>query len=200
LPGRGGAVALAPLAVACALIAGCGGSSGSGGSGASTGSSGAGSSGLVKPGTSLKLGTTAKVTYTPLTSSGNGKPSTLKVTVRSFQKGSVADLKGLQFEGNIKGDIPQYATVTVTNLGPRAIDVDGTSDAMQGIDGSGTEQDAVSFIGDFPHCQQNESTTPVASGHTFHTCLTFLVPGGVKKVAYTGTDDYLSSPVTWGPS
>jgi hypothetical protein len=30
-----------------------------------------------------------------------------------------------------------------------------------------------------------------------HTCLTFLVPGGIKKVGYTGTQDYIDTPVTW---
>jgi hypothetical protein len=36
------------------------------------------------------------------------------------------------------------------------------------------------------------------SGSSYNNCLTFLVPGGINKVAYTGTDAYISSPVTWG--
>jgi len=88
----------------------------------------------------------------------------------------------------------------VTNLGPLSIDVDGTSDAIQGIDDSGSQQDPVSFIGDFPPCNQNSSTAPVAAGASFHTCLTYLVSGGITKVAWTGTDSYTSSPVTWSGS
>ncbi|MGO9497496.1 MAG: hypothetical protein ACLQA5_12450 [Solirubrobacteraceae bacterium] len=155
---------------------------------------------VAKPGTGLSFGQTATVTYTPLTSSGNGKARTVKVTVASIRTGSAADLKALDVSGAPKGALPQYATVTVTNLGPLSIDVDGTSDAIQGIDHSGNQQDPVSIIGDFPPCNQNSSTAPVAAGASFHTCLTYLVSGGITKVAWTGTNDYMNSPVTWSGS
>jgi hypothetical protein len=165
---------------------------------AASGSSGASAgSGVTKPGTALTVGQTATVTYTPLTSSGTAPARTIKITVASIRTGSAADLKGVDISGAPKGAVPQYATVTVANLGPSSIDVDGTSDAMQGIDHSGNQQDSVSFIGDFPPCNQNSSTTPVASGQSFHTCLTFLVAGGITKVGYTGTESYTNSPVTW---
>jgi hypothetical protein len=205
---------LAISAVVLSLLVGaCGGSSGSsstsgtasGASGASASSTSSSSSssssssksGSTAPGTGLKVGQTATVPYTPLTSTGNGKLRTLKVTVGSIRTGSSADLKGLDLSGAPKGAVPIYATVTVTNLGPQSIDVDGTSDAMQGIDHGGNQQSPVSFIGDFPPCDQNSATTPVAAGASFHTCLTYLVSGGITKVAYTGTDAYTSSPVTW---
>lgn len=179
---------------AAATSSGPGGSSGSGGSSASSTPA---KSGTTAPGTGLAAGQTATVPYTPLTSSGTAKARTLKVTVASVRNGSAADLKGVDLSGAPQGAIPQYATVTVTNLGPDTIDVDGTSDAMQGIDHGGNQQDPVSFIGDFPPCPQDSSTTPVAAGQSFHTCLTYLVAGGITKVAYTGTDSYASSPVTW---
>lgn len=156
--------------------------------------------GVAKPGTGLSFGQTATVTYTPLTSSGNGKARTVKITVASIRSGSAADLKALDVSGAPKGALPQYATVTVTNLGPLSIDVDGTSDAIQGIDHSGNQQSPVSIIGDFPPCNQNSSTAPVDAGTSFHTCLTYLVSGGITKVAWTGTDDYMNSPVTWSGS
>jgi hypothetical protein len=208
----------AGAAVALSVLVGaCGGSSGSSGAasasstaaGASTpssatstssASSGQATAGVTKPGTGLSVGQTATVTYTPLTSSGNGKARTVKITVASIRSGSAADLKALDVSGAPKGALPQYATVTVTNLGPLSIDVDGTSDAIQGIDHSGNQQDPVSIIGDFPPCDQNSATTPVAAGASFHTCLTYLVSGGITKVAWTGTDDYMNSPVTWSGS
>jgi hypothetical protein len=167
---------------------------------AATTTSGSATAGVTKPGTGLSVGQTATVAYTPLTSSGNGKQRTLKITVASIRTGSSADLKGVDLSGAPKGAVPQYATVTVTNLGPLSIDVDGTSDAIQGIDHSGNQQSPVSFIGDFPPCNQNSSTTPVAAGASFHTCLTYLVSGGITKVGWTGTDDYMNSPVTWSGS
>ncbi len=188
-------------------LAACGSSSGSSNAGSSaSAASGAGStsssakSGTTAPGTGLSLGQTATVTYTPLTSSGSGKPRTLKVTVASIRNGTSADLKAADVSGAPKGALPQYATVTVTNLGPLSIDVDGTSDAIQGIDHGGNQQDPVSFIGDFPPCNENSSTTPVAAGASFHTCLTYIVSGGISKVGWTGTDAYMSSPVTWSGS
>ncbi len=165
-----------------------------------TATSSSATAGVAKPGTGLSFGQTATVTYTPLTSSGNGKARTVKVTVASIRTGSAADLKALDVSGAPKGALPQYATVTVTNLGPLSIDVDGTSDAIQGIDHSGNQQDPVSIIGDFPPCNQNSSTAPVAAGASFHTCLTYLVSGGITKVAWTGTNDYMNSPVTWSGS
>jgi len=208
---------LAMSAVLMTLTLGACGSSGGSSSSASTSSSGAAAgnasatssstatnssakSGITAPGTGLSVGQTATVTYTPLTSSGNGKPRTVKITVASLRTGSSADLKGVDLSGAPKGALPQYVTVTVTNLGPLSIDVDGTSDAIQGIDHGGNQQSPVSFIGDFPPCDQNSSTTPVTVGASFHTCLTYLVSGGITKVAWTGTDDYMSSPVTWSGS
>jgi hypothetical protein len=212
-----GGTVLAAVVVG-ALVGACGSSGGSSSTGSgSTTSGGAASAaasssstatttsssataGVAKPGTGLSVGQTATVTYTPLTSSGNGKARTVKVTVASIRPGSAADLKALDVSGAPKGALPQYATVTVTNLGPLSIDVDGTSDAIQGIDHSGNQQDPVSIIGDFPPCNQNSATTPVAAGASFHTCLTYLVSGGITKVAWTGTDDYMNSPVTWSGS
>lgn len=199
-----------PAVLTTLMLGACGGSGGTSSSTAatdaantSTGSKTASShsaSGVTAPGTGLAVGQTATVTYTPLTSSGNGKPRTLKITVASIRSGSSADLKALDVSGAPAGALPQYATVTVTNLGPLAIDVDGTSDALQGIDHGGNQQDPVSIIGDFPPCEQNSSTAPVAAGASFHTCLTYLVSGGITKVGWTGTDDYMSSPVTWSGS
>jgi hypothetical protein len=198
---------VAPAVFMTLLLGACGGGGGS--SSATSSSSAAGSSsaaksstksGVASPGTGLSVGQTATVSYTPLTSSGNGKPRTLKITVASIRTGTSADLKALDVSGAPKGALPQYATVTVTDLGPLSIDVDGTSDAIQGIDHGGNQQDPVSIIGDFPPCDQNSSTAPVAVGASFHTCLTYLVSGGITKVGWTGTDDYTTSPVTWSGS
>ncbi|MGH2885760.1 MAG: hypothetical protein ACRDPA_24190 [Solirubrobacteraceae bacterium] len=185
------------LAGLCGLVAGCGGGSSGSSTSAASASNAAAKSGTTAPGSGLAVGQTATVPYTPLTSSGNGKARTLEITVASIHDGTAADLKGVDLSGAPKGAVPQYAAVTVTNSGPSSIDVDATSDAMQGIDHGGNQQDPVSFIGDFPPCPQNSSTTPVATGQSFHTCLTYLVSGGITKVAYTGTDSYTSSPVTW---
>ena len=78
------------------------------------------------------------------------------------------------------------------------IDVDATSAAIEGLDSTGNTAQSVTFIGTFPRCPDKQSTTQMAAGSSYSSCLTFLVPGGIDKVAYTGTEAYINSPVTWG--
>lgn len=155
--------------------------------------------GIASPGTKLTVGQTAKVAYTPVGSGAGAGPSTLLVTVKSFQKGSLSDFNGLQLDASQKAGTPYYVKVHVQNLGPHNIDVDGTAAAIEGVDTTGNNQQSVTFIGTFPPCPDMASTTPLAAGHSYDDCLTFLVPGGVTKVSYNGTTDYIDSPVTWAP-
>jgi hypothetical protein len=142
----------------------------------------------------LAVGTSATVRYTPLS---HATPSTLKVTVQSLQKGTLDDFKGIDLDAAQKAATPIYVKVKVTNLGPGTIDVDATSAAIEGIDSTGNTAQSVTFIGTFPRCPDNQSTTQMHAGSSYDNCLTFLVPGGIDKVAYTGTDAYINSPVTW---
>jgi hypothetical protein len=118
--------------------------------------------------------------------------------VQSLQKGTLDDFKGIQLDAAQKAATPVYVKVKVTNLGPGTIDVDATSAAIEGVDSTGNTAQSVTFIGTFPRCPDNQSSTQMPSGSSYNNCLTFLVPGGINKVAYTGTDAYISSPVTWG--
>ncbi|MGZ4186280.1 MAG: hypothetical protein ACXVFA_13120 [Solirubrobacteraceae bacterium] len=208
---RGAGVVLATAGLAAGLAA-CGGSSSSSSSqapapaaptpAASTPASSSApassktssGSGPAAPGTKLAIGTSATVRYTPLS---HATPSTLKVTVQSLQKGTLDDFKGIQLDATQKAATPVYVKVKVTNLGPGTIDVDATSAAIEGIDSTGNTAQSVTFIGTFPRCPDHQSTTQMPSGSSFNNCLTFLVPGGINKIAYTGTDAYINSPVTW---
>jgi hypothetical protein len=211
--------ALAALALAGGVAA-CGGSSSSssGASGAAapaasstttTATSGttttasttsASSSGsTVPPGTKLSIGQSAKVAFTPAGSTDKSKASTLQVTVESFDKGSLSDFNGIQLDANEKASTPVYVKVHVTNLGPANIDVDSSAAAIEGVDNTGNNQSSVTFIGDFPKCPDAASTKPLPAGKSYDDCLTFLVPGGITKVSYNGTNDYIDSPVTWSP-
>jgi hypothetical protein len=149
------------------------------------------------PGTKLAVGQSATVPYRPPGTTGSAKDSTIKVTVESVEKGTLSDFNGIQLDANQKASTPAYVKVHVTNLGPHTIDVDGTSAAIQGVDNTGSTQQSVTFIGDFPRCPDKASTAPLAAGKGYDNCLTFLVPGGIAKVAYTGTDAYITSPVIW---
>jgi hypothetical protein len=166
-------------------------------SAASSGSSSG--AGIAAPGTKLSVGQSAKVAYAPAGSTDKSKASTLRVTVQAFEKGALSDFNGIQLDANEKASTPYYVKVHVTNLGPASVDVDGTAAAIEGVDNTGNNQSSVTFIGDFPRCPDNASTTPLAAGKGYDDCLTFLVPGGITKVRYNGTSDYIDSPVTWSP-
>ena len=103
-------------------------------------------------------------------------------------KGTVTDSTGAVMDG---------VKVTITNLGPGKVKTADAGADIQGVDSTGNTQQSVTFIGDFPRCNDVSSDAPLSAGQTMHTCLTFLVPGGIKKVGYTGTEDYIGSPVTW---
>jgi hypothetical protein len=204
---RSAGVILATAGLAAALAA-CGGSSSSSSSQAAASPASSASTppaakadpakssgGALAPGTKLTVGASATVRYTPLSHS---TPSNLKVTVQSLQKGTLDDFKGIDLDASQKAATPVYVKVKVTNLGPGTIDVDATSAAIEGLDSTGNTAQSVTFIGTFPRCPDNQSTTQMRAGSSYSNCLTFLVPGGIDKVAYTGTDAYINSPVTWG--
>jgi hypothetical protein len=149
------------------------------------------------PGAKVAIGQSATVGYNPPGATGNAKSSVLRVTVQSLDQGTLSDFNGIQLDASQKASTPDYVKVHVTNLGPHPIDVDGTSAAIQGLDNTGSTQQSVTFIGDFPRCPDKASTTPLPPGRSYDNCLTFLVPGGITKVAYTGTEAYISSPVVW---
>ena len=162
-------------------------------------SSSSSSGATAAPGAKLSVGQTAKVPFVPAGSTDKSKASTLQVTVQSFDKGTLSDFNGIQLDANEKASTPVYVKVHVTNLGPASIDVDSSAAAIEGVDNTGNNQSSVTFIGTFPKCPDAASTKPLGTGKSYDDCLTFLVPGGITKVSYNGTSDYIDSPVTWSP-
>jgi hypothetical protein len=69
--------------------------------------------------------------------------------------------------------------------------------SIAGVDDTGATQQSTVTIGEFPRCEDKEPPKPFSRGKTVETCLIFLVPGGITKAAYTGTEAYVTSPVTW---
>jgi hypothetical protein len=172
--------------------------------GATTSSTAAASAGgaAAKPGTKLKVGQTAQVNFTTTLKSGkNGPTYQLGVQVASMDKGTLADFNGIQLDATEKASIPFYVKAKITNLGPGTIDTSDNDPGIQieGVDKTGQTQQSVTFFGDFPKCDEKSAPKSMAKGSSFETCLTFLVPGGITKVAYTGTESYIDSPVTWSP-
>jgi len=166
-------------------------------------SSGASAGGdLAAPGATYKAGQTATVGYNTTTKTGKPGPRyKLGVNVMSITKGSLADFNGIKLDANEKASTPYYVKVKITSLGPGKIATTDNDPAIQveGVDSTGQTQQSVTFFGDFPKCDEKTAPNPMGAGTSFQTCLTFLVPGGITKVAYTGTESYITKPVTWSP-
>jgi hypothetical protein len=172
-------------------------------SAAATSSSAASAGGnTAAPGTSLKAGQSATVPFATTLKSGQDGPSyKLSVNVESITKGSLADFNGIQLDATEKASTPYYVKVKITSLGPGTIASTDNDPAIQvqGVDKTGQTQQSVTFFGDFPKCDDKGAPKTMGVGSTFATCLTFLVPGGITKAAYTGTESYIAKPVTWSP-
>jgi hypothetical protein len=154
------------------------------------------------PGTSLKTGQSATVPFATTLKSGKDGPAyKLSVQVQSMTKGTLADFNGIQLDATEKASTPYYVKAKITNLGPGKIATSDNDPGIQieGVDKTGQTQQSVTFFGDFPKCDETSPPNSMGVGSSIETCLTFLVPGGITKVAYTGTESYIDKPVTWSP-
>jgi hypothetical protein len=89
--------------------------------------------------------------------------------------------------------------VRIANVGPTSFNTSSNDPAIsvEGVVDTGNTDTSVTFFGTFPPYPDADTPNPLRAGQSFKTCLTYLVPGGITKVAYTGTDPYETSPVTW---
>ncbi|HTP19731.1 MAG TPA: hypothetical protein VMJ65_09015 [Solirubrobacteraceae bacterium] len=154
---------------------------------------------VASPGTSLAAGQPATVPFQTTSTGGHGPAYKLRVTVESIKRGSLEDFSGIQLNATEKASTPYYAKVKITNVGPSSFNTSNSDPAIsvEGVDSTGEVQTSVTFFGTFPPCPDSDTPNPFHSGQSVETCLTYLVPGGITKVAYTGTDAYETSPVTW---
>jgi hypothetical protein len=200
-------VAAAAVAVALAVgLAGCGGGSssssttsqaGASSSAAAPASSGAPSSGVAKPGASFAVGQAATVDFIPPSQNTTTPVTRLQITVTSIQRGTLADFNGVKLNAQQRAGTPVYVKARIANVGSKPAQSDTVAADLQGLDNTGNIEQSLTIIGDFPRCNDSSSQAAIAPGKSLDTCLVYLVPGGITKVAYTGTEAYISSPVTW---
>ncbi len=206
---------LAAITVAAALaLAGCGSSGSSSTTGspttaavpassapATTGSSATAVGQLTPAGTTLKIGQPATIAYTD--ASKPNLKSTVEILPLSLEKGSAADLRGIQLDPTQQGSTPYFVRIQVRNLGTGNLSKSYVGSSVEGIDDRKQTQSSVTFIGDFPRCNETQAPTRFTHGKTFTTCETFLIPAGgslagVKVNAYNpNTPD--KQDVTWTP-
>jgi hypothetical protein len=164
------------------------------------GSSGAG--GLTKPGTTLKLGETAHVSYKPLTATDDKNLFEVDATAVKIEKGSIDDFKNISLDEDQKTSTPYYVTVKIENTG-REIplgDMEGDPDLKFGVvDDRAQEPPSVTFIGDFERCEDTDAPKPFTKGKSYESCLTYLVggDGSITEARWKGSDKYILDPVKW---
>jgi hypothetical protein len=166
---------------------------------------------LTPPGTHLAVGQSATLGWVPAEidlKPGAHKGLMIAVTVKSIEKGTIADFANVQLDAAQKKDTPYYVKVHFTALGSVAPPSDSDpAITLDGIDDRGQTQSSLIFLGTFDRCDDASAPKPFTSGKSYDTCLTYLVPGGgsIQKMQWangpsngTAVSAYFDKPVIWG--
>ncbi len=199
------ALSLVVLTTASALaLAGCSSGDAKKASGSSTPSSGTASpspsstvdvpSGakLTDQGSKLSFGDSATVIFEP----NRGRGTTLRLTVRTVRRGTLADFKGFILDDAYKKKASYYyATVKVKNLGEG--DVGGVPVPLWGVNETNTLLPPVNFTTSFKKCASRSLPKKFASGDSLSTCLVFLAPkrGKLESISYRPSQEF--NAITW---
>jgi hypothetical protein len=158
--------------------------------------------GHTEPGATLKLGEAAHVTYKPLSATDEKNLFEVDATAVKIEKGSIDDFKNIDLDEEQKSATPYYVTVKIENTGKEIPlgDSDGDPDLkFAAFDDRAQEQGSITFLGDFPRCEDTDAPKPFAKGKSYQSCLTFLVggDGSISDVRWQGSDKYIIKPVVW---
>lgn len=171
----------------------------------------AGSGSLTPPGAHLAFGGPATVGWVPPsqdTGTGAHRGIKLRVTVVSIQKGTMADFRNVQLNGNERKSTPYYVQLRVTALSstPPPKDSDPAI-TFTAIDDRGQQQQSITFLGTFSRCDDPMPPKQFVSGKTYESCLAYLIPGGgsIQKVQWDNgpaaaneVTPYFDRPIVWG--
>jgi len=168
----------------------------------------ASSADLTPPGTKLAYGATATVGWVPasLSLKSQNTMTTLEITVESVTQGPESDLKNLNLDADQKGAVPYYLKVKIKNVDGTPPKEDDPDIALDAIDDRNQAQGSVTFIGDFPPCEDESPPQPFTAGKSYTSCLTYLMTGGgsIKEVRWNdgpkpkdGVSEYFEKPVVW---
>jgi hypothetical protein len=170
-----------------------------------------GSGSLTPPGTHLALGGPATVGWVPPSQdlgTGVHKGIKLQVTVVSIQKGTMADFRNVELNGNQRNSTPYYVQLRVTALSNASVPKDSDpAITFTAIDDRGQEQQSITFLGTFSRCDDPMPPKQFVSGKTYRSCLAYLIPGGgsIQKVQWDNgpaaanqVTPYFDRPIVWG--
>jgi hypothetical protein len=162
---------------------------------------GAQAGGATAPGTNLAPGTPALVDYKP-GANANSPTYHLQVTVVNMQKGTKAELAGVELEKAQQELTPYYVKLRIRNEGAgNASAEDGVPSAsFQAIDDRGQQGQELTVLGNFRPCESGTQPKSFTRGVTYQSCEIFLVGSGgtIVKEEWTGSADaYTEKPIVW---
>jgi hypothetical protein len=139
---------------------------------------------------------------------GAHKGIKLQVTVVSIKKGTMADFRNVELNGNQRSSTPYYVQLRVTALSNASVPKDSDpAITFTAIDDRGQEQQSITFLGTFSRCDDPTPPKHLVSGKTYQSCLAYLIPGGgsIQKVqwdngpaAANAVTPYFDRPIVWG--
>ncbi|HMH36370.1 MAG TPA: hypothetical protein VK584_05485 [Streptosporangiaceae bacterium] len=171
----------------------------------------AGSGSLTPPGAHLAFGGPATVGWVPPsqdTGTGAHHGIKLRITVVSIQKGTMADFRNVELNGNERKSTPYYVQLRVTALSSTPVPKDSDpAITFTAIDDRGQQQQSITFLGTFSRCDDPMPPKQFVSGKTYESCLAYLIPGGgsIQKVQWDNgpaaaneVTPYFDRPIVWG--
>jgi hypothetical protein len=139
---------------------------------------------------------------------GAHKGIKLQVTVVSIKKGTMADFRNVELNGNQRSSTPYYVQLRVTALSNASVPKDSDpAITFTAIDDRGQEQQSITFLGTFSRCDDPTPPKQLVSGKTYQSCLAYLIPGGgsIQKVQWDNgpaaanqVTPYFDRPIVWG--
>jgi len=169
--------------------------------------------GLTPPGTTLKPGEEATVSWVPAAeatlSATEGKE--LKVAVEGIEEGSIGDFDNIELEADDEDNIPYYVTTRIEAVG----DVPGTSSSnnpdfvFSAYDADDERLSSTIIIGDFEPCDDGDVPVPFKAGESYESCSIYLLPEGTTVAGVkwdNGPNEegelspYYDDPIVWAGS
>jgi hypothetical protein len=129
---------------------------------------------LTAVGSTLKMGQTAVIAYDD---SSTHRKSTIDVTPKAIERGTLDDFKNIKLDANQKTATPFYVKVAVKNVGKGDLSGSEPGSYIDGVDDRGQQQNEIIFFGNFDRCN-SANPKHLRAGESYETCLTYLIPKG----------------------
>lgn len=151
---------------------------------------------LTAPGSSLSIGETATVAFTP----AKKQVAVVEMKVTEVEHTSFkTSFQGWQL-GDVRDKNPYFVHLKVTNIGSTPIKGDGAQIPVYALDGANTLVMHSTFGGTFTPCMPSVLPDTFKPGKSASLCLVYLMPDRGELLASVFRYNEMFDPITWtGP-